>query len=107
MAAIQVTDQDFEAQVLKSELPVVVDFYAEWCGPCKMAAPLIDKLADKYQGKVNLFKLNVDENQETSQKYGIMSIPCMIGFKGGSEVDRKVGFAGEAGIEALITKING
>lgn len=102
MAAMHVSDQNFEEVVLKSQLPVLVDFYAEWCGPCKMAAPIIDEMAEEYKDKVLIVKLDVDENQETAGKYGVMSIPTMILFKDGEEVARKVGFGGRAGIEALI-----
>jgi len=105
MAAVHFSDQDFEEKVLKSDKPVVVDFYAEWCGPCKMASPIVDKLADQYADKVVIGKVNVDENAKTAQQYNVMSIPCMVVFKGGKEIDRKVGFAGEAGIEVLIKKV--
>lgn len=86
-----VTDQNFDSEVLKSKLPVLVDFFAEWCGPCKMLAPLIDELAGEYDGKAKIVKLNVDESMESAQKYGVMSIPTLIFFKGGKEVDRVVG----------------
>lgn len=102
MSAKHVTSQDFEEVVLKSDMPVLVDFYAEWCGPCKMAAPIIDEMAEEYKGKVSIVKLDVDESQEIAGKYGVMSIPTMILFKQGEEAQRKVGFGGRAGIEALI-----
>jgi len=105
MSAVHFTDADFEAKALKSQLPVVVDFYAEWCGPCKMAAPIVDKLAVKYDGKVLIGKVDVDKNQETAMKYNVMSIPTMITYKSGQEIDRKVGFAGEAGMETLIKSV--
>lgn len=102
MAAIHVTDETFEQTVLRSQMPVLVDFYAEWCGPCKMAAPIIDEMAEQYKDSVLIVKLDVDQNQETAGRYGVMSIPTMILFKDGKEVERKVGFGGRAGIEALI-----
>lgn len=102
MAAAHITDQDFEEKVLKSNIPVMVDFYAEWCGPCKMAAPIIDELSDTYDGKVLIVKVNVDENNKTAGEYGVMSIPTVVMFKGGEEVDRKIGFAGKEGYESLI-----
>ncbi len=86
-----VTDQNFDAEVLKSKIPVLVDFFAEWCGPCKMLAPLVDELAGTYEGKVKIVKLNVDDSMDSSQTYGVMSIPTLIFFKGGKEVDRVVG----------------
>ena len=86
-----VTDADFEAEVLKSELPVLVDFYADWCGPCKAIAPVIEELAGEYDGKFKIVKMNVDENQARPQEFGVMSIPTLIIFKGGKEVDRMQG----------------
>ena len=86
-----VTDQNFDDEVLKSKTPVLVDFFAEWCGPCKMIAPLVDELATEFDGKAKIVKLNVDESMDTSQKYGVMSIPTLIFFKNGEEVDRLVG----------------
>ena len=102
MAANHVTTDDFDAQVIKADKPVLVDFYAEWCGPCKMAAPIIDELADEYKDKAVIAKLNVDENQAVAGKFGVMSIPTVIMFKNGEEVDRKVGFAGRGGYEDMI-----
>lgn len=102
MPAIHVSDKDFDQVVLKSEVPVLVDFYAEWCGPCKMAAPIIDEMAEEYKDKVLIVKLDVDQNQETAGKYGVMSIPTMVLFKDGKEAERRVGFGGRSGVEALI-----
>lgn len=104
MAADNITDKDFEEKVLKSEVPVFVDFWAPWCGPCKMASPVIDELADEHKGKVNVYKLNVDENQEQPQKFQVMSIPTTIIFKDGKEMGRQVGFAGKQPFEDLIKK---
>ena len=84
-------ESNFDAEVLQSDLPVFVDFYADWCGPCKMMSPVIDQLAAEYDGKIKVGKVNVDENGDLAQKYGIMSIPNMISFKNGQPVDRIVG----------------
>lgn len=105
MAAVQFTDEDFEEKVLKSRLPVLVDFYADWCGPCQQAAPVIEELAEEYKDKVLIGKVNVDENHNTSGKYGIMSIPTMVVFKGGREVERVSGFGGKEGVVKLINKV--
>ncbi|MEK7064156.1 MAG: thioredoxin [Patescibacteria group bacterium] len=107
MAAIHFSDADFSEKVLKSSLPVLVDFSAEWCGPCRMAAPIIDELADVYTGKVTIGKLDVDESQETAVKYGVMSIPTAIVFKDGKEIERKVGFGGKGGYEDMIKRVTG
>ena len=96
------TQADFDEKVLKSDKPVVVDFYAEWCGPCQMASPIIDALASEYKDKVVIGKVNVDEEPELSQKYNVMSIPTMIIFKDGAEVERKTGFPGEAGLKEMV-----
>lgn len=85
-------------------LPVLVDFYADWCGPCKMAAPIIDKLAGEYKGKMIIAKLNADENNQVSAEHGVMSIPTVIVFQGDEEVDRQIGFPGEDGYRQLIEK---
>ncbi len=87
------TDANFEAEVLKSELPVLVDFYADWCGPCKMIAPVISQLAEEYEGKFTIGKLNVDQNGTTAQQYRVMSIPTLLIFKNGEVVDKVVGAA--------------
>ena len=84
-------ESNFDAEVLQSDRPVFVDFYADWCGPCKMMSPVIDKLAEEYEGKIKVGKVNVDENGALAVKYGIMSIPNMIFFKNGEVADRVVG----------------
>ncbi len=86
-----VTDQDFETQVLKATMPVLVDFWAEWCVPCKMIAPMVEDLATEYDGKVNFVKLDVAANPETAVKFGIRSIPTLLLFKNGKPVDQVVG----------------
>jgi len=90
--AEHVTDQNFEEEVLKAEQSVFVDFYASWCGPCKMMEPIIDELADEYKDKIKIVKLNVDENQVTAQKYQVMSIPTMLIYQKGEVMDQMVGF---------------
>lgn len=99
------SDQNFNDQVLKSDQPVMVDFWATWCGPCVMAGPIVDELANDYKGKVVVGKLDVDQNQETASKYGVMSIPTVIIFKDGKEVARKVGFAGRPMYENLLKQM--
>ena len=88
---INVTDADFETQVLQNDLPVVVDFWAPWCGPCKMVAPILDKLADEYSGKVLVAKVNTDEHQQFMMQFGVQGIPTMIFFKDGKLIHRQVG----------------
>jgi len=100
---IILTDQNFEAEVLKSDLPVLVDFWAPWCGPCQMAGPIIEELAAEYAGKVKVGKINIDENTQTPMKYGVMSIPTVMLFRAGQEVGKEVGFAGKEGYLKLIT----
>lgn len=85
------TSEDFETEVLKSEIPVMVDFYADWCGPCKMMAPIVDELASEFEGKIKVGKINVDECSDIAMKYGVMSIPTLILFNGGQVVRKEVG----------------
>jgi thioredoxin 1 len=91
MMAVEVTDSNFQSEVLQSDKPVLVDFWAEWCGPCKMIAPMVEELAKEYDGKLKVGKVNVDSNQQTSMQYGIRSIPTLLIFKGGKVVDQLVG----------------
>lgn len=99
------TDQDFDEKVLKSEKPVLVDFFADWCGPCKMAAPILEELAEQYKDKLTIVKLDVDANQQKAGLYGVMSIPTVIMFKDGQLADRQIGFAGREGYENMIKKV--
>jgi thioredoxin 1 len=103
MSVGKVSDADFEAQVLKANEPVVVDFWAEWCGPCRMIAPALEEIAGAMEGKVKIVKLNVDENPGTAAKYGIMSIPTLMIFKGGELASRQVGAAPKQRLEQWIT----
>ena len=96
------TDANFEEKVLKSELPVLVDFYADWCGPCKMMAPVVEAMAEKYAGRLVVGKINVDDNMDTAQKYRVRSIPYMAVFKGGNVANSLLGAGGEAALEEVI-----
>jgi thioredoxin len=99
---LHVTDSSFEDEVLKSEQPVILDFWAEWCGPCKMIAPILDELAEQYKGKLTVAKINIDENQSTPQTYGVRGIPTLVLFKDGDAVATKVGAASKSQLEAFI-----
>jgi thioredoxin 1 len=99
-----VSDSSFETDVLKSEQPVLVDFWAEWCAPCRMLAPTVDAVAEKYAGKARVVKVNVDFNPNVSQKYGIKGIPTLILFKGGKEEERVVGATSKDAISRLLDK---
>ena len=102
MAEITLTKDNFDAEVMKSEIPVLVDFWAVWCGPCQMLAPTIEELANEYEGKVKVGKVNVDEQPELAQKYGIMSIPTLIYFKDGQIAEQTMGVQSKESIEAML-----
>jgi thioredoxin 1 len=99
---IEGTDANFEQEVIKSELPVLVDFWAPWCGPCRMVAPVVEQLAAQYAGKLKVVKINTDENQAVSMQYGIRSIPTLGIFKGGQVVDGVIGAQSKQSLEAKI-----
>ena len=101
MAVGKVSDADFEAEVLNATGPVVVDFWAEWCGPCRMIAPALDEISGAMGDKVKIVKLNVDESPKTASKYGVMSIPTLMIFKGGEMASRQVGAAPKAKLQQL------
>ncbi len=101
-SVLAVSDASFETEVLKSDLPVLVDFWAEWCGPCKMIGPIVEEIASEYQGRLKVTKLNVDENATVPAKHGIRGIPTLILFKNGTVVSQKVGAAAKSQLTAWI-----
>ncbi len=104
MAVTRLTDQNFNEEVLKSEIPVIVDFYADWCGPCRLVSPIIEDLGSKYM-KVKVGKLDVDANTKVASDYGVMSIPTVIAYVKGKEVARQVGFGGKDAYVQMIEKL--
>jgi thioredoxin 1 len=99
-----ITDQNFQTEVLGSEMPVLVDFWATWCGPCRSIAPAVEELAKQYAGKIKVGKLDIDAHQDVPQKYSIMSIPTLMMFKGGQLADQVVGNVGKAKLEEMIKR---
>src|ERR1039457_6796567 len=104
---VTLSDSSFDAEVLQSATPVMVDFWAEWCGPCKMLGPTIDQLADEYQGKVKIAKLNVDDNSSTASRFGIRGIPALLIFQGGQVKEQLVGAQPKANISKALDKYVG
>ncbi|HZK43774.1 MAG TPA: thioredoxin [Syntrophomonadaceae bacterium] len=104
---ITVTDKNFKQEVLESELPVLVDFWAPWCGPCKMVGPIVETLASENDGKILVAKLNVDDNKEVATEYGIRGIPTLAFFKDGAEVKRIVGAQGKPQLQKVIDEVVG
>ena len=105
MATSVFTDGNFKAEVLDSNEPVLVDFWAEWCGPCRMVGPVVEKIAEEYSGKLKVGKLNVDENSETPQKYGVQGIPTLIFFKSGKDASRVVGYQPEEKLKETVDSV--
>ncbi len=103
-AVLEATDANFDQEVLKAEQPVLVDFWAAWCGPCKAIAPLVDEVADSYQGKVKVFKMDVDKNSATPMRYNVRGIPTLLVFKGGQVKEQIVGYVSKDVIENAVKK---
>jgi thioredoxin 1 len=99
-----VSDATFETEVLQSQEPVLVDFWAEWCGPCKMIAPVLEEIAKQHAGKLTIAKLNVDENPDVARRYGVLSIPTLVLFVGGVEKQRVVGFSSKRDLQAQLSE---
>src|SRR5690349_5445927 len=103
-ANLAVSSTEFDSKVLQSDVPVLVDFWAEWCGPCKAIGPSVEQLATEYEGKARVFKLDVDSNGDIAERYGVMSIPALLVFKGGKVVDQMIGAAPKPNIAALLDR---
>ena len=101
---IELSDSNFDSEVIRSETPVLVDFWAPWCGPCRALAPIVEEISNDYEGKLKVGKLNVDENQQVTMKFGIRSIPTLIVFKGGQAVDQIIGAVPKGEIERVVGK---
>ena len=100
----EITDAEFEQEVLKADLPVVVDFWAEWCGPCKVVAPVLEELADEYDGKIKFVKVDTEENFETQSSYGILSLPTLLVFKEGQQIERITGARPKGDLKRYLDK---
>lgn len=106
MASVGIlTDADFQATIEQSDLPVIVDFWAPWCGPCRMMAPVLDRVAEANAGKVKIYKINVDENPKTAQAFGIMSIPTLLFFKNGERINQVIGAVPQQHLQAAIDQL--
>ncbi len=103
MAVIQLSDNNFEQEALRSDLPVLVDFWAEWCGPCRMIGPVVEEVAREFDGRLKVAKVNVDESQSLAMKYNVMSIPTLLFIKNGEVVDQVIGAVSK---DSLVAKIN-
>lgn len=102
---LNITDESFEREVLSSDVPVLVDFWAEWCGPCKMLAPVLEEISKDYSGRLKIVKLNIDDNQATPQKFGVRGIPTLMLFKGGELESTKVGALSKSQLTAFINSL--
>jgi thioredoxin 1 len=107
LAVVEVNDASFEQEVLQSDQPVLVDFWAAWCGPCKALSPIVDEVASEYSGKLKVMKMDVDRNQATPMRYGIRGIPALLIFKGGKVADQIVGYVPKETIARSITRVIG
>lgn len=106
-ANLAVSSSEFDSKVLQSDVPVLVDFWAEWCGPCKAIGPAVEELANEYAGRAKVFKVDVDSNGDIAERYGVMSIPALLVFKGGKVVDQMIGMAPKQNIAQLIDRALG
>ena len=102
MSTLQTTDSNFENDIIKSNLPTIVDFWAEWCGPCKQIGPILEEISNEKKNIINIYKLNIDENPETPQKYGVRGIPTLMFFKDGKLMDTKIGSLPKSSINEWI-----
>ena len=102
---LNITDADFKHQVLESDVPVLLDFTAVWCGPCKAIAPLLDQVADEKKGQLKVCKIDIDQNTDTPNQFGVQSIPTLIFFKGGKVFERKVGSMSKSALDSLVSKV--
>jgi len=102
---LQVTDDTFEEEIVKSDLPAVVDFWAAWCGPCRMVGPVVEELAKEYEGRIKVAKMDVDQNRQTPAKFGIRNIPTLIFFKGGEVANTIIGAQPKSALEEVIKKL--
>ena len=107
MAVSEVTDQNFDAEILHAEVPAIVDFWAEWCAPCRAIAPIITDLAGSYAGQIKIVKMNVDENPSTPARYGVRAIPTILAFRGGQVVEQITGARPKSAFEAMAKKLAG